>query len=162
MFDQEITLNRFMLDYCDRLMVDLGEDEFLSQAAGGGHSPQWILAHLTVVADYAGLMIGMKPAAPKAMREAFGPGSAESPREDVDFSRSALAAGLRPAYERLYESLDSADVDSLSGPHGVDLLAGTAIVTKADLVAHILTTHIATHVGQLSALRRSLGRAPLF
>jgi len=33
--------------------------------------------------------------------------------------------------------------------------------TRGDLLAHILTTHEATHLGQLSAWRRQLGFPPV-
>lgn len=162
MFDRDITLNQFLLTYCDRLLVGVTDEEFTHPMPGGGHSPQWIIGHLTIAADYAAAMLKAPPAADKAMRQAFGPGQDEVAAEGDAFSRSTLAAALRPAYERLYPVAADADAAQLDQPHGVDLLAGSGIETRADLVAHILTTHFAVHLGQLSAWCRAHGRTPLF
>jgi hypothetical protein len=162
MFEREITLNKFLLTYCDRLLADVTDEEFTQPMPGGGHSPQWIIGHLTIVADYAATMLKVPPAANKVMRQAFGPGRAEAIAEGDAFTLSALKSGLRPAYERLYPVAVDADTVQLDQPHGVDLLAGSGIDTRADLVAHILTTHFAVHLGQLSAWCRAHGRTPLF
>lgn len=162
MFEREITLNQFLLEYGERLAADMSDEEFVQQAPGGGHSPQWILGHLIVVADSAGMLLGVRPEAGRAMRQAFGPGQPETVQSGEQYGRANLLESVRPAYERLYEPLRAADAASLQAPHGVPLLAGTAVVTKGDLLAHMLTTHLGTHLGQLSMLRRLQGQAPLF
>lgn len=162
MFEREIALNQFMLGYCDQLVEGLTDEQFVAGLAGGGHSPQWILGHLTMVTDYAGMMLGIRAAVSKELRAAFAPGVTEAVMEGDAFSREALSGGLRPAYERLYETARNADEDALATAHGIDLFAGTSLVTKADFVAHVFTTHFATHAGQLSAWRRAQGQLPLF
>jgi len=55
-----------------------------------------------------------------------------------------------------------ATLEEMTLVHEVDLLKATPLKTRGDLVGHILTTHFATHLGQLSSLRRHFGRPPLF
>jgi hypothetical protein len=43
MFNREITLNQFLVSYCDRLLAGVTDDEFTQPMQGGGHSPQWIV-----------------------------------------------------------------------------------------------------------------------
>ena len=81
MFERETTLNLFMLDYFDRLIEGISDEDFTTPMPGGGHSPQWIVAHLLVVGDSAGLFVGLRRQLPKPMRKAFGPGSDEQVHE---------------------------------------------------------------------------------
>jgi hypothetical protein len=46
--------------------------------------------------------------------------------------------------------------------HKVPILRHTPLVTWSDVVAHLLTTHAAFHISQLSACRRQAGHPHLF
>src|SRR5262249_52036022 len=75
---------------------------------------------------------------------------------------------LLSAFESGCEAVAQATKDPpppevLGRPHGIDVGdLKTTIPTVGDLVAHLMTTHQAFHLGQLSACRRMLGRPPLF
>ncbi len=161
MFEQEIVLNRFMLDYFDRLVEDISDDEFTQPMAGGGHSPQWIVGHLLTVGDSSGLFVGLTRSMPKATRRAFGPGSVEEVLDGDEFSRSSMIAQMRPTYERLQAAAREATDEEMQKPHNTGILAGSVIQTRGQIISHVLTTHIGTHLGQLSAWRRAQGRTPL-
>ncbi len=56
----------------------------------------------------------------------------------------------------------NADAAKLAIPHRMELFENTPLQTRGDLVAHLLATHPAFHLGQLSTWRRQMGFAPLF
>jgi hypothetical protein len=56
----------------------------------------------------------------------------------------------------------SADDEALNQPHGVELLNDTVLNTVGDVVAHLMTTHLAFHAAQLSAWRQGSGHKHLF
>lgn len=161
MFEREITLNRFMLDYYDRLVEDISDEEFTRAMPGGGHSPQWIIGHLITVADSAGLFLGLPRILGRDMRKAFGPGQSEKVVQGEEFSRSAMTASVRPTYDRFCDAAREADETEMQKPHNTGILAGSLIETRGEIVAHVLTTHLGLHLGQLSAWRRIQGRTPI-
>ena len=114
MFELEIKLNQFMLGYGDRLLADITDSEFRMPTSDGGHSPQWIVGHLLMAADYAALMVGLRPHVSKAVRQPFLPGQPEVIQQGEEFSKDALCDLLRPTYERLYEPTQSAGLDVIS------------------------------------------------
>ena len=162
MFTHEILLNRFNRSYLDRLMLNLPDDELDIQPHPGLHSPRWILAHLAIVADYGLKMIDLPTLCPKTWHVAYGPSSQAGTESRVKPDRSELRNAIDVGYSQLCDALPTASTEKFNEPHGVELLAGTLIVTRIDLVCHILTTHFATHLGQLSSICRLQGRPALF
>jgi hypothetical protein len=149
-----------MLDYLDKIVAEMTADD-LRRGNGAANPPGWILGHLAIVADYAGPMLKRPRQCPAAWHKAFGPGSdphAELPAQ----SATEWMQSIRNNYEGILAALSQADEAVLAEPHGSSLLAGTRIETKGQLLSHLLTTHLATHIGQLSAWRRSQGYLPLF
>jgi hypothetical protein len=43
----------------------------------------------------------------------------------------------------------------------VELFKDSPVQTQGDILSHLMTTHFATHVGQLSVWRRAHGKPPL-
>ncbi len=153
-------LCRFMLDYLEKITQDMTPEDLLS-GTGGANPPGWILGHLAIVADYAGPYLKLPRKCPAAWHKAFGPGSVpscEMPQQTV----AEWMAAIRAGYEGVLTALPSVDATLVDQPHGLALLAGTKIETKGQLLTHIVTTHLASHVGQLAAWRRANGQAPLF
>ncbi len=162
MFTHEILLNRFNRGYLDRLLQNLPDDEMDFQPHPGLHSPRWILAHLAIVADYGAKMLDLPIHCPKTWHAAYGPSSQAGTHARLSPDRAELLAAIDIGYSRLCDVLPTASGENFSQAHGVELLTGTPIVTRIDLVCHILTTHFATHLGQLSSICRLQGRPPLF
>jgi hypothetical protein len=50
----------------------------------------------------------------------------------------------------------------MAKPQSFPFFVNTPIKTVGDCVALLMTTHFSTHIGQLSLMRRQLGRPPLF
>jgi len=162
MFEHCVTLNEFNRGYLQLLMADISEDQLDQQPQDGLHSIRWILAHLAVVSDYGFKLLGQPLRCPMAWHAGYGPTSPAGTASSVRPSRDELLHAIEDGYTALCEAVKSAAPGILDGLHDVELLKKSNLQTKADLTAHILATHFATHLGQLSTLRRLMGRAPLF
>lgn len=162
MFDNEIVLHKFMLGYVRMLLSDVPEEEMDQQSIAGGNPPRWILTHLAICTDYAARALGSDLRCPKDWHKTYGPGSSPGAKLETVPSKDELLAALSAGVDRVNELAASADPSKLGGPHGLAILATSPIQTVQQFVAHLMTTHIAGHVGQLSAWRRAMGRSPLF
>lgn len=162
MFAQEITLNQFLLDYFEALIKDLPDTRLEQQAAGKGHSALWLLGHLAISADFGRMMLGREIKSPKRWILTFGPGSSDEISHPEKFDPRELIEAIRTGYPEVQQQATQADPTTMQEPHGVQILTGSKIITKADCLAHILTTHLAGHLGQLSFWRRLQGEKPLF
>ncbi len=153
-------LCRFLLDYLEKITAELTAEDMVT-GTGGANPPGWILGHVAIVADYAGPYLKVPRKCPAAWHKAFGPGSIPS-RDMPQQTAAEWVAAIRAGYEGVLAALPTADETWMGEPHGVPILAGSKIETKGQLLSHILTTHLAIHVGQLSAWRRTQGQPPLF
>ena len=161
MFETETTLNSFLISGLQKVMADIPEDRINERAPGNGHPPLWVLGHLALVAEMGEKMLGGS-IQHMSWIPVFGPGSPDDVPEPEKYSRSEMIDLIVTAYPRLCTTAQNADQSILSQPHGVELLADTEIVTVGDLIAHILTSHVAFHLAQLSTWRRAAGHGPLF
>lgn len=162
MFRNEIMLNNFNRSYLQNLLKDLSEESLDVQPAPGLHSTRWILAHLAVVSDYGFMMLDLPKLCPLEWHKAYGPASQPGSCEKVRPSQLELIAAINDGYDKLCHACRTVSVEHLGLPHGVGLLEGTPLQSRGDLICHILSSHFAAHLGQLSTNRRLLGRPPLF
>ena len=77
-------------------------------------------------------------------------------------SKQELLGMIQKGQEKISEAVKNASPESMSQPKTIPSLAASTLTTVGDLVALLMTTHFALHVGQLSLMRRQLGKAPLF
>jgi len=144
-------------------MIDAIADPELDSTFGpGSHSGRWILVHLAIAVDFGFMQLNMPFVAPKEWHAAYGPGSDPESNAKLRPSKAELLKFIDDNYIKLCIASLDADSAKLSVAHTVPLLYDTPVKTKGDLLVHILTTHFATHVGQLSSWRRMLGLPPLF
>lgn len=162
MFEMEITLNEFNRAYLESLLTSLSDEQLDEQPAPGLHSARWILAHLAVVVDYGFKQLEMPFECPRAWHAAYGPGTEPGTAARVQPSREELMSVINNGYSLLCDSVKNASESHLNAAHEVELLKHTVLKTKGQLTAHILSSHFATHLGQLSTLRRLMGFGPLF
>lgn len=160
MFERDIKLNRFLLDYFDKIVADIPADRIAEPTPGGGHPPLWVLGHLAIVGEMGQAMLGGRLRHPEWV-ELFGPRSSEQVSEPTRFSKDEFVEGIRSDYPKLRAMLSAAPKAALEQPHGVDVLEGSLIETMADIQVHVLTTHFSFHLAQLSAWRRAAGKGPL-
>jgi hypothetical protein len=161
MFERESRLNEFLLGYFKNVVQDIPAAEITQRAAGGGHPPVWILGHLAICPELGETYCGVEWKHP-LWKERFGPGSPDDVPDADSFSKDQLVDAIVQGYPRMVQTASAADPSLFEKPHGLALLDGTPIKTRGDLVAHLLTSHFAFHLAQLSGWRRSAGHGPLF
>ena len=160
MFKNELTLNAFNRDYLQKIASDLTDADL--DTATNGKTPRWILGHLRLVADMPRAMVGLTSQLDDAWSASFGPGSETDAPSAPSFSVEQVVADSVAAYDELANAAQQADPSVMSQPHGLGLLDGTPIVTCGDLVSHLLSTHFAFHLAQLSACRQAKGLGHFF
>ena len=162
MFEREMRLNGLMHAYLLRLLADFDDAQLAIPIAPGGNPPAWILAHLAVANDYALRMLGESRLAPAQWHKRFARGQAPNEADGPVPSKAELLETLEEGRRKLAIAAPKADATRMNERQTVDIFQGTPIETVGDVVAHLLTTHLALHLGQLSAWRRTQGNAPLF
>ena len=161
MFDRELTLYNFGLNYLRLLAADL-EDTHLNVAPfEGANPPVWILGHLAVCTDYAGRMLGLKPECPREWHKQFAPGSKPAELTAPLPTKADLMTAIEQGCKRVAEAVPSANAELLDQPHAVEILKQTVLKTNGDVLAHLMTTHPMFHIAQLSACRRKMGKGPV-
>ena len=160
MFDRIITLNEFLLSYFDNVVTDLDEAALAIRPDSGGNSALWIIGHLALCAEFVDTVLGDE-LQHRQWVPVFGPGSSGDVDPGDGYTRDTLVNHVRTGYRRNHGRILAAPAELMDQPHGVEILVGSRLKSKADLVAHLLTTHFSFHLGQLSGLRRGLGNPPL-
>lgn len=162
MYERETVLYGFLLGNLKRMMADIDDAKLDWQPAPNAHSAVWILAHLAIATDYVLMNLGQKGAVSKEWHKRFGPGSSELTAGEARPSKAELLSAIEAGHARVVEAVRNPDPALLAKPHPVKVLDGTPIVTVDHLIGHLMTTHAAVHMGQLSLWRRCAGYPPLF
>lgn len=163
---QLATLYQFTLATVERLMQDVADDQLAHQPSPGINPPGWIVGHLVVVNEMALSLLGKKGLLPAekgaAWKAEFGPGSDPLPQQGEYPSKDELMTALRETYAAVGEAIEGVDAAAMTAPNPIAPLATAGLPTTGDLLAHILSTHPAMHLGHLSNWRRQMGFPPLF
>lgn len=164
MLESCFTPYRFNNEYLRRQLTSVDRDKATHVPHTGVKTPLWIVGHLGAGAFYIGAMLG-KPVCPAYdadWLQFFGPGTdAENVSSDAP-SIDTLADVLLDCEQTVFDEVAAANESDYGDPHGLELLNDTPLKTKADLIAHLMTTHYATHLGELAIWRRVMGIPPLF
>lgn len=161
MFANEVDVNAWLIEQFERISLDLDPAQVFLHSPGHGHTPIWIVGHLTIVAELGQRALGGRVSHPKWLRR-FGPGSADDLNDDGSWHFDEMRASLVEEYRKFRElALTTDDQSLLSKPHGNAFFEGSPIVTVAQVVTHLLTSHCGFHLAQLSSTRRSLGFGPI-
>ncbi len=158
MFDREITLYRFLHGYGRSLSADLDDDRLSEQPLPGVNHPAWLLGHLAICCDYALQLLDRQPLCPPEWQEVFGPGTVPLPEREAYPARAELIESLERGHQHVLRRIVDARPDNMARPHGLQIeFLAQPLPTVGDLLAHLITTHEAVHLGQLSAWRRMMG-----
>jgi hypothetical protein len=160
-FEQELTLYKFNLNYLRMLVADIEESDLTSVAFEGANPPAWILGHLAVCTDYAARLLGLERACPRQWHSQFAPGTKPAEMQPPLPSKAELMAAIENGHRRVSEAAGGASAEEMNKPHAVELLKPTNLKTNGDVLAHLMTTHVAFHLAQLSACRRKAGKGPI-
>jgi hypothetical protein len=145
--------------FVHRMVDDLTAAEFRHQPVPGANSAAWVVGHLTVSVRRTALRLGATDL-PELTEEFIGRfGATRKPADaQIDLGEKAeLLALFDKCVERLIEVLPTVPAEALTAP---------APVTNpfADNYGELLlfgALHVTMHGGQLSAIRRSLGKPPV-
>ena len=160
-FAAETTLNKFLMSGLTDIMADIPEDRIYERCPGNGHPPVWVLGHLAICAELGQKLCG-GTIEHMAWLPAFGPGSSDEITDEGRYSTDEFMSVITNGYSKLAELAANTSADVLNQPHGVELLNGSALVTVGDVLSHLLSSHFAFHIAQLSAWRRAAGHSALF
>lgn len=155
------TLYAFNLGYCQRLMEDITDEDLLTAPNEGINPPGWLLGHLAICTDYALANLGADKKCPEEWHRKFGPRSKPAAPGSDHPSKAELMTALEAGHAAVDEVARKVAFEELTGENPIEFLRGS-LPTVGDLLAHLLSTHEATHLGHLSNWRRQMGRAPLF
>jgi hypothetical protein len=117
--------------------------------------PAWIVGHLTYSLQAIGGEIGVASWLPPKWSVLFGTGTVLSTEPGSYPSRTELLERFADARRRISDRLAEMTESDLSEPLP-DERHREVFPTVGSALLHILTVHAATHIGQLSAWRRSM------
>ncbi|MDB5325512.1 MAG: DinB superfamily protein [Phycisphaerales bacterium] len=139
------------------MTLDLKGDDWLHTAVDESNCAAWIIGHLIVVEHWA--MSHITEATPfkvdEAFKATFGKGSMPTPKTDYgDISRlMPMWTMQRTRMVELVTALPAADFDKP--------IEHPTFKNIGQLVA-LIPVHTSLHTGQISTIRRSLGKPALF
>lgn len=161
MSNRDEKLNRFLLETYRQVVADVPQERIGERAPGNGHPPVWVLGHLAICAELGLSNFGVELEHPEWVAT-FGPGSSDEISNASDYTASVFSDVILQKYPRLAAECIAAADEFMDVPHGLQLLNGSAIETRGDLLSHLLTSHFGMHLAQLSHWRRAAGHGPLF
>lgn len=161
MLQHALTVYRFQYGYGTKVIADISESQFKTPVFPGANPPSWIVGHLAIASDFVLMVLGKPTLLPKNWMVLFGPGSDPVKYLEKHPSRAELIAAYERGHQAVFKEVPEADASKLTGPSPFKPLINE-LPTAGDLLVHLLTSHEAFHVSQLSACRRSGGFAPLF
>jgi hypothetical protein len=140
------------------LTDDLTETEFKHQPVPGANSAAWIVGHLAVTARRTALRVGAT-GLPELTEEFIAPYSQTKKPAGVQTElgqKADLLKLLDVCVEKLMEAVRAIPSESFSAPP-----ASTPFATNYAEAVLFGAMHFALHCGQLSTIRRSLGKPPM-
>jgi hypothetical protein len=161
MFETETKINLLLLQYCRMLVGDLADERLAEQPLPGVNHPAWVLGHLAYSTDVATGLLGGAKVLPEGWASRFGGGSKLSASRSDYPSKEELLRAVEQGFERVRGQAPAATAEQLARPTNNTFLKG-ALPTTKELVAFLMTGHMAVHLGQLSTWRRMIGLPPLF
>jgi hypothetical protein len=162
MFENEAAVCRYAIGYLEKIVKDFSDSQWDQVAAPGLHSPRWIASHIAIAGDMGLVLVGLPKMCPAAWHAAYGPRSSGTSHEKIRPERDELLELIPRIYGQLAEQAARMPLDFLNQPHSLELLKGTELKTNAHLIVHLMSTHLAVHVGQLTSIRRLWGHPFLF
>ena len=147
--------------YSQKLVADVPDEHMCAQPVAGRvlNHAAFVLGHLAWSADDAAAgQLGLPRACPAGWKELFDIGAQPLPDRSLYPSKAELLRALADAHARLADAVTKAPPEVLNRPPAE--VFRDRCPTVGALLAVWMTTHEATHNGQLSAWRRAMGLPP--
>ena len=139
-----------------RMTEPIPEEEMANQPEGLPNHPAWLLGHLSHSLEAIGGELGVGPWLDPAWTELFATGSTPQRDRAAYPAKSALLESLESGAEKIFGRLDEMSDDDCSAPLP-DARYRDTFPTIGHAVVHILGSHFALHMGQLSCWLRVMG-----
>ncbi|MEL7335173.1 MAG: DinB family protein, partial [Planctomycetota bacterium] len=149
-----------MRGIADEMIATFPDDQF-DVPVGDANSAKWIAGHLALGMGFGLNLLGVVPEEIAEMMPTYGPGSPGGAIGDDGRDKASLLAIFRGRGEELKAAVAAAAPEHFQSPNTTPFLA-KEMPTVGDLLAHVYTTHITLHAGQLSQMRRQLGLPSMF
>lgn len=160
MIDEVLNSYRLTLDYLRRLVADVPDEDFCRQPNGVVNHPAWVIGHLTQSCQAIGGELGLAEWLPAEWAALYATGSVPTSDRSAYPSKSKLLTALADGAERVSVRVIALGDVGMSAPLP-DERYRAVLPTVGHAAAHILISHTAVHVGQVSVWRRAAGYPPL-
>lgn len=156
LFKREFTLFTFVHGYFHKLVADLDDASLADQPIAGVNHAAWNIGHLAIANDYISKILRNDGVCPPEYGELFAPGS--KPRADRAAypSKDELVKMFDMSYNRAAFVVGESSEEQLATPQ-LGPFFKDELPLVGDLIAHLMTTHAAMHLGQISLWRRAMG-----
>lgn len=155
-FRRQLVLFRMFENMTHEMLGNITDSDFTAIPFGGGNSPNWILGHLTVSNAFSLSLCGVTEPLVQEWMPIYGPGSTPSDDASQIASRNELTKQFKRTCDEVVAAVETVTVEFLDDLHQAPFLR-SSLPTNGDLLGHLVNTHFALHVGQLSAWRRARG-----
>jgi hypothetical protein len=138
-----------------RYTEDFTPEEYLKRVTPDSNCAAWIIGHLTLTDRRALGALGATdlPALPQGYEQRFG--RTENAPQASDFGDVKILMPLFHQHrQRLIETVHRATAEQLEKP----VQTPRPMFKTAGEMAHFMALHAATHAGQITMIRRALGR----
>jgi uncharacterized damage-inducible protein DinB len=140
--------------YCE----DLTPEEYLHRPCAGGNCVAWLLGHLVMTERQALGRVDVTdlPPLPEGFEKRFAR-DAEAPKASDFGDVTQLLPLFNRHRDRLIERVRTLPADALDKP----LDKPHPLFSNVAEVVNFMGTHVAMHAGQITIIRRSLGKPPI-
>ena len=164
MLESHLASFAFNNDLLRQMVAQIDPADADLDPTGHHKTPRWQVGHLLTGDLFAAAYLALELPGPSLddLMPVYGPGSKPSDVPDGGHSMADLLDAKTAIERPLAEAVRKADAGDYQEPHGFEPLTGGALVTKQDMITHLLNSHFALHLGELAIWRRSRGIPPLF
>ena len=163
MMDLIMPAFKLNLWYSRKLVADVPDEQMTAQPVAGRtmNHPAFLLGHLAWAAGDVGAgFAGLPPMFGAEWKELFGMGAQPLADRSRYPSKEALLKALEEGHARLGDAVPKLTPEVLAQPAPERMRE--RFPTVGALMVGLMTSHHASHNGQLSAWRRAMGLAPVF
>ena len=156
----------FNLVYARKLVADLTDEQWAAQPIANGNimpnHAAWVFGHLASTSfSFALPLLNAKPIEKDGWGELFGINSEPCSDASLYLNKASLVGLLEESHALVTEAFAKVDEPRLALPNPAESLR-PLFPTIGHMITFVMTSHEATHLGQLSALRRGLGLPGVF
>jgi DinB superfamily len=148
------------IQYAKQILSDI-DDASMCQKPMGLNHPAWLLVHLSTAADYAASLLGGQGVCPSDWNDIGGTKKPQTENRNDYPSKESLLSIFEAAMKNAAELYSKCSADALSQPQKLGFFE-SELPTVGDMATFLIIAHANLHLGQLSAWRKAIGKAPLF